>query len=76
MTIAEKNTLRYPEELSGTVTANCKALKEWAKSTARSTAAEYVGYQLPCERGVWDIRDETGSLLPSDASYACLLEPR
>ncbi len=75
MTIAERNAIRHPEELSNTI-KNDRAIREWAASTTRTVATEHVEYQLPCERGIWDVRNETGSLLPSDASYTCLLEPR
>ena len=75
MTIAKENALKYPKEL-GDVDENSKLIRKWAKDAVRSVEVGYKDYRLPCERGVWDTRDENGSLLPSDSSYACLLEPQ
>ena len=75
MTIAERNAIEHPEELSNT-TESDKAIRKWAASTTRTIKVEHIDYQLPCERGVWDIRDGPDSLTPSDSSYTCLLEPQ
>ena len=75
VTIAEKNAKKWPEEL-GDVNENSELIQEWAKDAVRSVEVEYIDYRLPCERGVWDTRDGNESLLPSDSSYTCLLEPQ
>ena len=75
MTIAERNAIRYPGEL-GSPNENKDALDGWAKSATIVPSAEYVDRKPPCERGIWDISEEKGSLFPDDSSINCLLEPQ
>lgn len=73
MTIAEINAKKWPEEL-GDTHENEEAISDWARTCVRTVEVGYTDYHLPCERGVWDISDERGSLLPSESSYSPLLE--
>lgn len=72
MTIAERNAKRWPEV--GIPDSIQKEIQFWAKETFIQEKYGYVEYPGASEQGIWDIRENRGSMLASRASYTPLLE--
>ena len=72
MTIAERNAKWWPD--AGIPDSIREEIQAWAKETCIQGKYGYVEYPGASEQGIWDIRENCGSMFASRTSYAPLLE--